>query len=391
MEPKPYILFLPKWYPCRTDPLNGIFVKRHGKAISAFIDVVVLYVIVDANLKKGIYERVETIEEGMLTVRYYFKKNITGISILDKLLKLFLYTWCSFLGYNSICKTKASKPLLTHVHVFLRPAVIAYFIKVFNGINFIVTEHWTGYLTARNAYKGTARKYITSFVAKRAAGIVPVSEALRNAMVKHNILSNYFVIPNVVDVDRFINQGSAKDEPATILFVGSMIDEHKNVSGMINVMIELRKKRTDFKFVIIGTGIDEAKIMNTIKVNNLEAYIEFLGYIPNNDLPKYYSVGSFMIMFSQFEIQPTVILEAMACGLPVIAPNIGGISEVINDKNGFVIEPNNAGELEEKICILLDTYKNYNSTDIRNYIVNRFSNEKVGANFYELYLKIANK
>ncbi len=388
MKGKPYVLFLPKWYPCRNDPLNGIFVKRHGKAITEYLDVVILYVIVDAHLKNTLYERLETIEDGMLTLRYYFKKTITGFSVFDKIIKLFLYTWCSILGYRRVCQIKGGKPLLTHVHVFLRPAIIAYYIKCLYGVKFIVTEHWTGYLSARNAYHGVVRKLVTSFIAKRASAIVPVSEALKNAMEKHGIKSNYVIVPNVVDTDKFDRITVMNNNVARILFVGSIIDEHKNVSGMLNVMMQLRKKRTDFKFIIIGTGIDEQKILNTIESNNLKTYVEFLGYIPNNDLPVHYSNGSFMIMFSQFEIQPTVLLEAMSCGLPVIAPDVGGISEIINNKNGFLIKPNDTKDLEEKLSMMLDNYKTYDTIQIRTTIINRFSNKQVGKAFYDLYSEV---
>jgi glycosyltransferase involved in cell wall biosynthesis len=388
MIPKPYILFLPKWCPSRTDPLDGIFVKRHAKAVADYIDVCVLYVIFEANLKNGLYEKVEAVEDGILTVRYYYRKNITGISALDKVLKLILYSWCSLLGYKRICKIRGKKPLLTHVHVFLRPAVIAFFIKSLYGVKFIVTEHWTGYLSARNAYKSFFRKRITSWTARRASAIAPVSEALKKAMESHKIKSRYFIVPNVVDTEKFQYKNDAKNDIARILFVGSLIDEHKNISGMLKVMARLYAKRKDFRFVIIGTGKDEEKILSLTKSNKADSYVEFLGYIPNDELPAYLANGSFMIMFSRFEIQPTVLLEAMACGKPVIAPDVGGISEIINNKNGLLIKPNDENDLFDKINFMLDNYDKYDPREIRNYTVDNFSNKQVGKAFFDLYSDI---
>ncbi|HSZ25105.1 MAG TPA: glycosyltransferase [Cytophagaceae bacterium] len=382
---KPYILFLPKWYPCRNDPLNGIFVKRHAKAIVKYIPVCVLYVIVDEHLKKSWYEKIESLEDDIPTIRYYYKKNITGFSALDKIAKLFLYAWCSFLGYKNVCKSIGGKPSVVHVHVFLRPAIVAFFIKIFQGVKFVVTEHWTGYLPVRNAYKGFLRKKITSFIAKKASVLMPVSEALRRAMEFHKIKGRYSIVPNVVDVEKFCYKTTSKPNPAKILFVGSMIDEHKNVTGMIRVMMRLYHQRTDFKFVIIGTGEDEAKIKAIIKNNQLEGYIDFIGYIPNDNLPMYYASCSFMIMFSRFEIQPTVLLEAMACGKPVIAPDVGGISEVIHPHNGLLIKPEDDADLIDKTDRMLDTYTHYNPHEIRNYIVKKFSNEEVGRTFFDIY------
>ncbi|TAL42608.1 MAG: glycosyltransferase, partial [Chitinophagaceae bacterium] len=78
-------------------------------------------------------------------------------------------------------------------------------------------------------------------------------------------------------------------------------------------------------------------------------------------------------------------LEALCCGLPVIATRVGGIPEIINQQNGLLIEPGNETQLIQAIEKMMDHYSNYNRKTISENAVLKFSYASVGQQLYSLY------
>jgi glycosyltransferase involved in cell wall biosynthesis len=389
MTKEPYILFLPKWYPCRNMALSGIFIQRHAKSVSALINVVVLYAIYDKKIKQW-YEKEEEIKDGVLTVRYYYKKDITGLGIIDKVLKFILYFFCLWRGYRYISDLKG-KPALLHVHVLLRTGIFAFFIKVFFNINYMISEHWSGYLKECNAYQGLIRKKITEFIVRKALAVTAVSGALKTAMLSHGLLNEYMVIPNVIDTDRFQCASSMSGrEKVKVICIADLKDEVKNISTVLKVVKALSEKRNDFELVLVGEGPDEDKYRQYCLENNLLDRIVFIkGYIQPDHIPAAICESDFLLLYSHFETQGTVLLEAMSCGKPVLASEAGGMKELVNEKNGILVKIRNEQDLYEKLDFMLDNFRKYDPGIIRKYVMDNFSDKIVRNKFYDLYAAVA--
>jgi len=78
----------------------------------------------------------------------------------------------------------------------------------------------------------------------------------------------------------------------------------------------------------------------------------------------------------------------MSCGLPVLSTNVGGIAEHVNENNGILIEAQNIEMLISELDTILDTCRNYNSTQIRAYAENHFSYEVIGKQYIEIYKSV---
>jgi glycosyltransferase involved in cell wall biosynthesis len=110
------------------------------------------------------------------------------------------------------------------------------------------------------------------------------------------------------------------------------------------------KKNANLVFLVIGKGPDLAEVKERIIQLKLEKNIRLLGFIPDEELPLYYNTADFFILPSKSgEGLPLVSLEAMACGLPVIATKVGGVEEIMEKNFGIIIPPNNPNSLEEAI------------------------------------------
>ena len=97
--------------------------------------------------------------------------------------------------------------------------------------------------------------------------------------------------------------------------------------------------------------------------------------------------SSALLMFSRYENQPCVILEALCCGLPVIATKVGGIPEIINESNGILVEPGNEIQLLNACLMLMKNNDRFNGMAISQQSRELFSYGAVGKQFADLYKK----
>jgi glycosyltransferase involved in cell wall biosynthesis len=169
-------------------------------------------------------------------------------------------------------------------------------------------------------------------------------------------------IPNSVDVDSFsikINKEEKIRElglSSNLKIVGTVCRLHEPKKG-VKILLEATKKLKKeicFNLLIVGTGKDEKMLRLTAERDGINAH--FLG--EREDVREILRVLDVFVLSSLYEGLPVSVLEAMACGIPVIATNVGGNKEVVlNGKTGFLVKPGNPYELAEKIKELLEDAK----------------------------------
>jgi glycosyltransferase involved in cell wall biosynthesis len=152
-----------------------------------------------------------------------------------------------------------------------------------------------------------------------------------------------YLLPNYVDIECFKRIETQKIKNL-IVFVGRLHPE-KNIPMLLNVMKEL----PDFKLWVIGDGELKLDLFSMKMAEKIEN-VEFLGTIPNEELPKYFNMAEAFIITSYLEGHPKALIEAMSCGLPSIGTDVDGIRDVIIDgETGFLCKIDTA---DIKRCIL---------------------------------------
>jgi glycosyltransferase involved in cell wall biosynthesis len=379
-----YVLWLPSWYPTLLTPFDGDFIQRHARAVAQFIPVHILYIIKDS---EGLITRETKIEENTLgnlkeTIIYYYSPR-RKIKLLDGFLsrKKFTRIYKSYLhnqfGMNG-------EPAAVHVHVIYRAGLIASWLKKRFQLDYYVTEHWAGYDKSNydNFFIRSQRFRTTILkVLRLSKCVIPVSidlgEKLRNLVPSIKLK----IIPNTVDVNLFY----PGDTPKAFRFIHyvSSYKGQKNTEGLLRVLNRLKEMRTDWDCLMYGPVNDELKGM--IRNLNLESRVVTTGQISYQSVAGELRSSSAFVSFSNFENQPCSILEALCCGIPVIATNVGGIAEVINEQNGILIEPRNEPQLLGAIQKMMDGYTCFNKVAIAEEAKRMFSYEAVGKQFYRLY------
>jgi glycosyltransferase involved in cell wall biosynthesis len=379
------VLFLPSWYPSRLDAFTGDFIQRHAIALSLFLPVHVVFIVRD---KKKIVTDSVKIEEAKIgnlteTIIYYSCKNYK-LGIADRLMSMHKFNLI-YQDYFSKKITENEKPTAVHVHVPYKAGLIALWLKNRYNLEYNVTEHWTGYdkSTKDNFYsRPPSFRYITRKILRNAKYIVPVSKDLAEKLnsIVPGIMIN--IIPNAVNEKLFYIETK---EPKTFRFIHyvSSLKGQKNTEGLIKVFSELKKIRQDWECIMYGPADQE--LSKLVITGGLEKKIKFTGEISYAEVAKIVRSASAFVSFSNYENQPCSILEALCCGVPVIATNVGGIPEIINSQNGILIEPKNELQLFHAVERIMEEYKNYNRQAIAEDSKNKFSFSAVGKQLSLLY------
>jgi hypothetical protein len=106
-------------------------------------------------------------------------------------------------------------------------------------------------------------------------------------------------------------------------------------------------------FVVAGTGAQVEKLKALAKSLGIEKKVKFFGYFKSiDDIVDLYNASDLFVIPSVAETQSIVMMQAMACKLPVIVARAWGLAEYVNKDNGLLVEPNNSNELSEKILYL---------------------------------------
>lgn len=379
------VLFLSQWYPNRYDAMEGLFVQKHAEAVGLYCNVKVLYLHADENIRKIEIEEIKRENITEFIVYYPINKK----NKLHKILKSFILLKAYWIGYGHVKKINFI-PDIIHTNILTRTGFIALCIYKLTGIPFIITEHWSRYLTTRNTFNGKLRKVITRIVVRNAKAVLPVSENLKEAMLACHLKNpNYTVVNNVVDKYFFENKTTVNRTKKRILHVSCFDEDSKNIKGILKATYKLSKTRQDFELILIGSGIDFDNVRNfTDNLGFQNGIVHFLGEKTPQEVANWMLDSDFFVLFSNYENSPVVISESLVCGKPVISSNVGGISEHVNSSNGLLVEAGDENALIEKLNYMLDNFQNYNSEKIKDEAKLKFSYENVGSKIVEIYKSI---
>ena len=152
-----------------------------------------------------------------------------------------------------------------------------------------------------------------------------------------------------VDTDEFRIQLSVDKRRNTIGYVGRL-DKGKGVQNLLDSIGIVMREMQEIDFIIIGDGPARNYMEQSIRNCEMEGRVNFLGWVPHDDIPAYLNQMKLLVLPSYSEGLPTIVLEAMACGTPVLATTVGGIPDVIRDEfSGFLMEDSSPSSIAENI------------------------------------------
>ncbi len=197
---------------------------------------------------------------------------------------------------------------------------------------------------------------ISKWIVRRAEGVRCVSERLRRQVViDFSVPADRTVsMPIYTDLSVFAPSGERKGDGPYILFVGRLHEE-KEPFLLCDVMIPLLQEDKDLKLVIAGTGHLRDAIEQRFVAVGLQKQVLFVGHLSSDELAIWYRSAVCLLHPSSWEGWGMVMIEAMACGCPVVTTDTGCAGEAVqNEKNGFVVPIGDVSGLRKSVQYLLN-------------------------------------
>ena len=152
-----------------------------------------------------------------------------------------------------------------------------------------------------------------------------------------------------------------------------------------NIVISLKELDENIHLLLVGDGPARPDIEKIVLENNLQNRVHFTGFVDKEDLPIYYNCADVCISNSRFETQGLSIMEAMACGKPIICPNARAFSVIIeNNVDGYLFDEDS--ELPSKIKEALNATEEFKQNAIKK--AKMYSNESCGNALIQLYNEV---
>ncbi len=245
---------------------------------------------------------------------------------------------------------------------------------------------------------------------KRANLLVAVSKAVREELRNlYGIEDNRIVVVyNGIDTGSFqrvpdtaeLRRTIGVENRRVILFVGHF-GPRKNLSLLLDAMsMVLREVPDAFLLCVggtpkwLGTTAYWTILTEKIRSLSLENAVKLVGEIPHRELQAFYSMADVFVLPSHYEGLGKVILEANACGVPVVASRTSGVPEIVKDGlNGFLVEPGDVADLAEKLTLLLKdvSLARKMGAEGRKMVLASFTWERTARDLLEAYNKLLEK
>lgn len=374
-----HVLFLPKWFPGRNDPQLGDFLRKQAIATAAEVKVSVLFVTaLDAT-----DPMVEVREaDGLWELHGYYPRCARGPKLWQSGINLWRHLRTVRQGWKQLVQQRG-RPDLIHAHILLRPAVLAWWWRWRWGIPYVVSEQSSVFITG--VFGGYILPYrlLSRFVLGQANGISVVSAHLGEHMQALGLIDRYTVVPNVVPgLDRPL---PALGVPGHFLMVADLVDDIKNVSGVLRALAQLIDQVAGARLDLIGDGPDRARLERLCDELKLRDRVTFHGRLPNSAVLDRMAGCAAVIVNSRVETFSVVTGEGLAMGKPVIATRCGGPEAFITPENGILVPVDDNASLSAAMLHVTTHAGTYAPERVRASVQARSSAAAVGIAFRTLY------
>ncbi len=228
-----------------------------------------------------------------------------------------------------------------------RSIVIGYLLKrAFPEIKYIIHEQG-------DVFESRAYSILLKIFRKKADGILTCSEATAKALTRRSHMESQKIniLYNFVDLRRFSPGSQSSFNGQKIAFAGR-IEKRKGWREFIKAA-HYFQGRKELSFHMAGTGTEVKKLVRSIQKQK-DARIRYVGF--REDMKAFYQEMDLLVIPSHFEPMGMVAVEAMACGVPVLAANVPGLNEIVKHKiNGWTYPSKSVTELTRAIEGILDS------------------------------------
>jgi L-malate glycosyltransferase len=371
-----HILLIPSWYATPRNPIRGSFFLDQAVALT------------HAGHQVGMLvppSRLRTLH-GLREVGSFWHKSPSDISVtMDAGIKIYRMPWWGWVGSVNIARRvelalqvferyceEQGTPDILHGHSILYGGYLATKIGQVHQIPSIITEHHTRYL-ANQLQWGEAKA--TTHIMERTNKILAVAPGLAQTMMRF-VNRPVDVVGNVVDTNFYTPQpDNIPLSPFVFTVVGTL--SKRKAQDVLLQAFALTFQQQPVELHIAGTGVKRRNYQQLAKKLGIASQVHFHGALSRTAVRDLLQKSHVLVSSSYIETFGVTIIEAMACGKPILATRSGGPEYFVDEKSGVLVPVGDIDALAEGLKRIKENYSAYNPHEIRQIVVNRFSENAI--------------
>lgn len=389
---RPRLLVLTSTYPrWHGDPEPG-FVHELAKRLVGRFDVMVLCPHAVGAKRTELFDGVQVRRYAYAPARWETLVNEGGI-----LANLSRHTWKWLLlpGFvlaqwlQVLTLRRVWRPGIVHAHWLLPQGIVA---AASGAGPVVVTSHGADLF----ALKTTVFRWLRIRVAKRAAAVTVVSDAMRMRLQAECPEANVLTMPMGVDLDgRFNGESNGGRSTSTILFVGRLVPK-KGLVHLIDAMPAVLAARPDARLNVVGFGPELDRLIKRVVQLDIGASVRFVGAVSQSELPSYYrSAAVFVAPFVEAasgdqEGLGLVVAEAIGCHCPVVVGDVPAVHDFFGNDTECLVPQGDSAAIARAILGVLDDPQaaQKRALALRERVLARFSWERVADDYANLFERV---
>jgi L-malate glycosyltransferase len=279
----------------------------------------------------------EEYKDGIRLVRISsFRRETFGASFITMLAYVLAGLWAGLRLIRLDC------PDIIHAHFAVPSGALAWVLSIFTGIPYILTAHLGDVPGGVPEKTGKWFRWIEPFthpIWNRAKKVIAVSEHTRQLALKHYSV-NVKVVPNGADVKHLAPAKIKLNTPPRLVFAGRFVPQ-KNPFAIVQILSQLKDLNWNCSMLGDGPLFEDVKL--EIKKADMSERFFMPGWVTPDVVLEHFSKSDILLMPSLSEGLPVVGVQALATGLAIVASEIGGFLDLVdNDKNGYLIDVQDA-------------------------------------------------
>lgn len=371
------VLWVTSAYPYEESLVAGIFVKEHAHAARLLDKITILHLLERQSTIHSLWEiDVPAQEEHRVIplVRVRARQNALPFSTFP------VHIVSAFRGLRE-CQRISGPFDLVHAHSY-RAGVSAALIAKKLRVPLLITEHNSIFL--RKALHGF-EYHKAAFAYRSAVRILPVSTALQRAIQDYGFSTQSQVIGNTFDPEVFFPGPVNRELEKLHLITVTNLIPLKGVSTLLQALKNVSSRLPEWDLLIIGDGPERSSLIQQASELGLLNQISFSGMLTKPQIAEALRGSHLYILSSSHETFSVATLEALACGVPVLATACGGPEDFITPEVGILIPPNNQTAMENELVKVVSRIDQFDRNKIAQIIRSRYSYTAIGEQIHQAY------
>lgn len=370
----PHVVFLPSWYPSDRSPARGVYfrdqaqlLQEHGHTVGiVFPEHESLRHLTLGCLRTHHFQVSTKREEGIWTLRRH------SWNLASRLPGAIEWRVRSAVRLMERYVNLRGCPDIIHAHSAWWAGAAAIRVGETLGCPVVLTEHHDRFLKPESL--SSRRQSYARHAFRNATAVSCVSHELRSSLRDWGITREISVVPNPIFPSNFPLRSeplrSPHDTSFRFLAVGHLY-AHKGMQTLIDAFAEAFPN-ADVELVIGGSGPEHGRLRQQISDRALSSRVRLAGQLPPDQVVQHMHRADAFVLPSHREPFGIVVLEALACGIPVLATRSGGPSSIVTDDLGVLVAPDSIADLAHGLRTIRSRIDGFDPTQLRDTVLRRF-------------------